>query len=319
MLTLAAPWWLLLVPLPWLLRRRVRPEHPVVAPRLPLRQLYPDDTLPPDGVRRAWKVPTLVLIWLLLLLALARPQWLDEEVTFAPSGRDLMMIVDLSPSMQERDMLLGRSALSRLEAVKRIGAEFIEARRGDRIGLIVFSTTAHLYAPLTLDHRTVREFLEDAFVGMAGGATAIGDALGLAVSHLRDHGRGEPVVILLTDGENNAGALTPEMATEMAVREGIRVHTIGVGGADDSYGWHQSRAAGVDERLLDHIAQQTGGEFFMGYTLPELDAIYDALNRIEPVEQSETRWTTHRDLYHWPLALALGLALAVPVLPRRHS
>ncbi|TVP54697.1 MAG: VWA domain-containing protein [Halomonadaceae bacterium] len=334
MLTLAAPWWLLLAPLPLLLqyRRRVPASGLNAAPRLPLA-LWTHSLASTPGwfAPRRWLIQLLlVLAWLLLLAALARPHLVDNRVSLPHTGRDLMLVVDLSPSMEERDMLIAIRALSRLEALKRLGSEFITQRAGDRLGLVVFSTTAHLYAPLTYDHRTVRDFLQDSFVGMAGGATAIGDAVGLAVKNLQQEGQGEPVIILLTDGENNAGRISPTMATELAVAAGIRVHTVGIGNPDavDNFSGFRSlrgRAAGVDEELLQAMAEQTGGRFFMAHTMPGLEMIYQQLDALEPVAGTEERYQLRRDLYYWPLSLALLallltwlLAGPLPSLPWRN-
>lgn len=314
MLTLAAPWWLLLIPLPWLLllRRPTAKAGPVSAPRLPLALwTQPLASQPGRFAPRRWLIQLLLMLaWLLLLVALARPYLVDNRISLPHSGRDLMLVIDLSPSMEERDMLMANRAISRLEAVKRLGAEFIAGRTGDRLGLLVFSITAHLYAPLTYDQRTVSNFLQDSFVGMAGGATAIGDAVGLAVKNLQQQSQGEPVIILLTDGENNAGRITPTMATELAVAAGIRVHTIGVGSPQtiDSFSGFRSlrgRAAGVDEALLQSMAEQTGGQFFMAHNLPTLELIYQQLDALEPVTGAVEHYQLRRELYYWPLALAL--------------
>jgi len=314
MLTLASPLWLLLLPLPWLLRPRNR-QSGAALPRLPLDVWY--RKIPgisqQQGRPSWWRSLLLVLAWIALLTALTRPQIIDETVTQPESGRDLMLVIDLSPSMEERDMLIGNRAITRLEAVKRLGADFIHRREGDRIGLTVFSTTAHLYAPLTFDTGTVARFLDESFVGMAGNATAIGDALGLAIRNLKEQSTGEPVIILLTDGENNAGNITPEMAAEVAEAEGIRIHAIGVGSPDDGRhygGWRGlRRPAGVDEALLQSIASRTGGEFFMARSMPDLELIYHQLDGLEPIEHDTLTYVTTRELYYWPLALALASML----------
>lgn len=321
MLSLAAPWWLLLTPLPWLLRP-VRPgTSSASAPRLPLALWTAHLAASRSGFtpRRWLSLVLLSLTWLCLVTALARPQLVDERVSLPESGRDLMLVVDLSPSMETRDMLVGNRGITRLEAIKRLGAEFIQQRKGDRLGLVVFSTTAHLYAPLTFDHRTVQDFLRESFIGMAGEATSIGDALGLAVKNLRqqdaeDRGldtqkRRERVILLLTDGDSNAGRITPEMATELAVEAGIRVHTLGIGSTDPQNNRRGLRRSpdrgGVDQALLRNLAGQTGGRFFMAENMPGLESVYSQIDALEPIKQEPRPYRFSRDLYHWPLTFGL--------------
>ncbi|MDX1589054.1 MAG: VWA domain-containing protein [Oleiphilaceae bacterium] len=328
MLSLGAPWWLLLIPLPWLLRRKGPKYHGVDAPRMPLTLwTAPLARSGPGCSAGRWlSLLLLSLAWLCLLLALAKPQRVDEQVQLPRSGRDLMLVVDLSPSMQTRDMLMGNRGITRLEAVRRLGSQFIEERRGDRLELVVFSATAHLHAPLTFDHRTVQAFLQESFIGMAGEATAIGDALGLAVKNLqqqpqqpRGQDRGQ-VILLLTDGDNNTGEITPEMAAELAVAAGIRVHTLGIGSPDPMNTGPGLSGPGdqgaVNRPLLSRLAEQTGGRFFMAETLPDLEWVYQQIDALEPIERDARRVRLSRDLYHWPLAVALLAMVLAASLPR---
>lgn len=324
-MTLALPWLLALLPLPWLLRNRLRPNNLSAGlPVMPLAHWYaglPGTSSSADQ-SPAWRQALWWLLWLLAVLALARPQLISEQLTPVESGRDLMLVVDLSPSMEIEDMVIDRQAVSRFDAVKQVGQEFIARREGDRIGLIVFSTTAHVHSPMTFDHQTVNRFLQESFISMAGRATAIGDALGLAVRHMREHSEGDRTIILLTDGRNNAGELEPAIAGEIAAAEGIRVYTIGVGGPEDGrargfMGLHNlQQPEGVDTQLLEQIATQTGGEFFMARDSASLGMIYEQIHAMEPIEHEGTAHALTRELYHWPLGAA-ALALAVLLLAPR--
>ena len=266
------------------------------------------------GVRR---VPWLALIaYLLLVVASMRPQVLEENLGVPASGRDLMLAVDLSGSMREQDMVSGSQVQSRLDAVKRIAGDFIERRQGDRIGLVLFGTRAYLQAPLSYDGATVRALLEESEIGLAGEQTAIGDAIGLAVKRLRDHSLEERVLVLLTDGSNTAGELQPLAAARLAGELGLRIHTIGVGADSQDFrrllglqGLLQQRAPELDERTLQSIAKITGGSYFRARDQDELEQVYAALDELEPLPSDDLHGRPVTELYPWPLAAALLLAL----------
>ncbi|HRQ63783.1 MAG TPA: VWA domain-containing protein [Xanthomonadaceae bacterium] len=316
----AWPWVAWLLPLPWLIAwllpaasgegAALRASFCAVAERWQAR-----------GGRRAgassgrlW----LALVWILLLSAAARPQILGEVQEQARSGRDLMLAVDLSGSMQAEDMVVAGRRVDRLTAVKLIAGDFIERRRGDRLGLIVFAQRAFLLTPLTYDHRSVREQLDQTFIGLAGRETAIGDAIGLAVKHLRDRPQQQRVLILLTDGVNNAGELDPERAAQIARIENVRIHTIGMGSDGGSQGAFGRRllapAADFDEAQLTRIAEGTGGRYFRARDTRDLAGIYAQIDQIESSEHEDEPYRPVHEIFHWPLgaaALAFSLALAV--------
>lgn len=318
MMTLAYPWLLLLALLPLLPLLR-RPRHEAVdAPVLPVGHWLSD--LP--GVSRRgqaiprWRRVLSLVAWLCLVLALARPQHVGEETQMPVTGRDLMLLVDISPSMEERDMRQQGRSLNRLQAVKRVLDDFIDQREGDRLGLILFGTRPYVQAPLTFDRETVRTLLHEAGLGMAGRATAIGDAIGLAVKRLRERPREQRVAILLTDGANTAGEVTPDKAADIAQAAGVRLYTVGIGaesmvrqGLFGSQRVNPSRD--LDEDLLTRMAQQTGGQYFRARNLEELAGIYDTIDQLEPIEQAGQSYRPVKDLYVWPAALAalLGLIL----------
>jgi Ca-activated chloride channel family protein len=266
-----------------------------------------------------WQKVMLLLCWLLMVVALARPQHAGETVQVPVSGRDMLLVVDISPSMDERDMILQGHSINRLQAVKRVLDDFISRRKGDRLGLLLFGTEPYIQAPLTFDLKTVRTLLFEAGIGMAGRATAIGDALGLAVKRLRDRPQEQRVIILLTDGANTAGQLTPDKATEIASAIGARIYAIGIGAESKiERGWLGSRRVNpsrdLDEALLTRMAESTGGRYFRARSLPELEMIYESINQLEPIEQDGRFYRPVTELFYWPAALALLLWATLQML-----
>ncbi len=242
-----------------------------------------------------------------------RPQWLGDFVEFPVSGRDLIMAVDLSGSMQEEDFLLRGQRVDRLTATKFVAGDFIDRRIGDRIGLILFGERAYLQAPLTLDRKTVKTLLYESAIGLAGRATAIGDAIGLAVKRLRLRENANKVLILLTDGANSAGEVEPIEAARLAAREGLKIYTIGVGAdemvVDFFFGSRKiNPSADLDEKTLNEIADMTGGRYFRARDTQELDEIYVLLDELEPVERDVRRFRPRKSLYFWPLTIAMIIA-----------
>ncbi|MDY6840091.1 MAG: VWA domain-containing protein [Pseudomonadota bacterium] len=316
MLNLAWPWVLVLVLLPLILKWRKPGGQSVDAPVLPVGHWLSD--LP--GVSRRgnavplWQQLLLFVIWALLVVALARPQHIGERVQMPVSGRDLMLVVDISPSMDEQDMVLQGRNINRLQAVKRVLDDFIARRQGDRLGLILFGTEPYVQAPLTFDIETVGTLMQEAGLGMAGRATAIGDAIGLATKRLRKRPQDQRVVVLLTDGANTAGEITPDKATEIAAAASIRLYTIGIG-ADSMVqrGLLGSRRVNpsrdLDENLLTRMAQQTGGEYFRARSLPELERVYQSIDQLEPIELEGKFYRPVTELYVWPAGLAVFLWL----------
>ena len=187
-----------------------------------------------EPARRLWKIMLLGLAWTFLVTSTARPQLIGDPVSLPASGRDLMLAVDISGSMGTEDMEVQGDFVDRLSVVKAVIAKFVEARSGDRIGLVLFGTNAYLQAPLTFDLKSINRLLIEAPVGIAGGKTAIGDAIGLAVKRLRKRPNEEKVLILLTDGANNVGEVEPKVAAELATRDGIKIYTVGVGADEGS-------------------------------------------------------------------------------------
>lgn len=308
-------WIFLLAPLPWILRKLLPaadsgqaalnvsflPELEVLAGRRARANLS------------IWQQQLpFALIWLLLLLAAARPEWVGEPLPLPSSGRDLMIAVDVSGSMGQQDMQWHGQDVSRLSLVKHLFGDFIEERRGDRLGLILFGSQAYLQAPLTLDRHTVRVWLDEAVIGIAGKNTAIGDAIGLAVKRLRQRPANSRVLVLITDGANTAGAIEPLTAARLAAEQGVKIYPIGIG-ADPDAGitglFGLNPGSDLDEPNLRAIAQQTGGQYFRARDADELEAIKARLDQLEPVAQQATQARPTHALYCWPLAMALLLSM----------
>jgi len=316
MISLAYPWVLLLTLAPLVLLTTRKKSEPVDAPVIPVGHWLsgmPGVTNTGQSTPR-WRQLLVLLAWLCLVLALARPQHVGEQIQMPVTGRDLMLVVDISPSMEEQDMVFMGRSINRLQAVKRVLDDFIDQREGDRLGLILFGTEPYVQAPLTFDRETVRTLLNEAGLGMAGRATAIGDAVGLAVKRLRDRPQEQRVAIMLTDGANTAGEITPDKATEISDAAGVRLYTIGIGadsmlqrGLFGSSRVNPSRD--LDEELLTRMAEQTGGRYFRARSLPELEMIYDSINQLEPVEQDGQYFRPVTELYVWPAGIAIAIWL----------
>jgi Ca-activated chloride channel family protein len=314
-LTLAWPWLLLLLPLPWLVRRWLS-----AAPRAGLQALKVPWFAMMTAPGSAWmKKPVLAalatLAWALLVLAATRPQWVGEIETLPVTGRDLLLAVDISGSMDTQDMILDRKAVNRLAVVKKVAGEFIQRRRGDRVGLVLFGSRAYLQTPLTFDTETTAILLDESEIGLAGRETAIGDAIGLAVKRLRDDAASERVLVLLTDGANTSGEVQPMQATEFAAREGMTIYTVGVGADEmmvkDFFGSRLvNPSADLDEDTLRAIAERTGGTYFRARDAEALAQIYEQLDELEPVESDHEAIRPIDELFFWPLSIAFLLVLA---------
>ncbi|HMB42805.1 MAG TPA: VWA domain-containing protein [Luteimonas sp.] len=315
---------LLALPLPWLVRR-VLPAADSTSPalRVPYGNRL-DAVASGGGTARAAGIGLLPwLAWALLCAAAARPQQLGDVVQPPQAGRDLMLAVDLSGSMSEEDMTLGNQTVDRLTAAKAVLADFLDRRAGDRVGLLVFGDRAYAVAPMTMDLASVRQQLGDSVVGLAGQATAIGDAIGLAVKRLKSQPASQRVLILLTDGVSNAGMLDPLKAAQVARDEGVRIHTIGFGGEGESlsvFGIPVRMPGGGDDTdmsTLQRIATTTGGKAFRARDTGELAGIYAEIDRLEPVKRPGQSVRPRVERYAWPLSAALVLGLLAFALPRR--
>ncbi|PCK01926.1 MAG: BatB protein [Alteromonadaceae bacterium] len=258
----------------------------------------------------------LLLIWLLLVSAAANPKWQGEPVFLPSAGRDLLVAVDISGSMKIADMRVNNRQIPRIHIVKQVVGDFLIRRTSDRLGLILFGTNAYLQAPLTFDRKTVNQLLQEAQLGFAGEQTAIGDAIGLAIKRLKDRPESQRVLILLTDGANTAGEVSPRQAADLAKQSQVKIYTIGVGAEEMKVnGGIFSRAqrtvnpsADLDEETLNYISDTTGGKYFRARNPAELATIYHLLDQLEPIEQDKEAFRPQRSLYTWPLGIALILS-----------
>ncbi len=312
MLSLAYPLLLLLLPLPWLLRRWFPPYRETrSALRVPFLDRLADASgqTPSRGSallsgHRGQQL-LLLIVWSLLLLASARPQWLEEPLVEERSLRDMLLLVDLSASMQATDFTddTGQS-IDRLAAVKQVLDEFLQQRQGDRIGLVFFGSAAFVQAPFSDDTETLQELLDEARVGMAGPRTVIGDALGLALNLFETGEIEERVVILLTDGNDTGSVIPPEQAAKIAADQGVVVHVVGVGSTT------VQGEQPLDERTLRAIAEVSEGQYFKAEDRQGLEAVYQTLDGLTPKKVESRSYRPRHELYHWPLALVLLVLLA---------
>jgi Ca-activated chloride channel family protein len=313
----AWPWIALAAPLPWLhyrLRSAVEPRGAALF--LPFLATLAGASPAISPHSRLGRV-AFAALWLLLVLAASRPQWLGEPLPVPTTGRKLLLAVDVSGSMATPDM--GRGT-TRLRAVQEVAGRFIEGRHGDQVGLILFGTQPYLQAPLTPDVATVHRFLDEAMVGVAGPETAIGDAIGLALKRLESsHDSGdaqamgtsrETVLVLLTDGESNAGAMPPLEAARLAKDTGLRIYTIGVGAIPEA-GFFGARGNNdLDEDTLKSIAKITGGEYFRAGDASMLQSVYRRIDELEPAA-GRAQW--YRPADEWfTVPLSIALVLSVP-------
>ncbi len=315
----AWPWVFVLLPLPWLLWRGLKPAAPGQALLLPHATLSWSDG---DGIPvRSAASWLLGLGWLCLLVAAARPQTLGAPQAQRHSGRAMMLAVDLSGSMQTPDMQLGGQQLSRFGAVEAIAGDFISRRSGDELGLILFGTRAFLVTPLTYDLSAVRAQLQSAAVGLPGTETAIGDAIAVAVKRLAALPEQARVVVLLTDGVNNSGNISPQDAARAAKAAGVRIYTIGIGATSmtvpglfgDSV---INPSADLDANMLTYLAHETGGQFYRATDGNQLADAYRAIDALEPMPQQGPSLRLRREWFRVPLAAAVLCLLLGMFWPR---
>lgn len=327
MLEFIWPWAFLALPLPLLIYRFL-PRAPRQEAALQVPFYQQALRLRSDGSHRSGRrllmLSLCILIWLLVVIATSRPQWAGDPRQLSVTGRDMMLVLDMSGSMEARDMFLDNTQLSRFRVMKEVVSDFAGNRQGDRLGIILFSRFAYILTPMTFDLNSIVGMIRDLDIGVIDeSATAIGDGIGLAVKPLREKPENNRVMILLTDGVNNSGELTPDQAARLAETEGVRVHIVGL--ASDQFArqsaFIRSRGSSVnseiDDAAMTRVAEMTGGRYFRARTLEDLVEIYDELDRIEPIEQDEQTFRPVKALFHWPLgtALVLSFLMALMVTP----
>ena len=313
MFEFAWPWLLLLLPLPilaWWLLPPFRARQASVQVPFFERLAAATGQTPQRGAvvlqRRVVQMIVAALIWILVIAALARPQWVGDPVTRELSARDFILAIDISGSMDQRDFRTANGEmLTRLEGVKRVINEFIARRRGDRVALILFGTRPYVQVPFTQDLQTAQELLEQAQVGMAGQQTAIGDTIGLAIKTFAGSSAKQKLVILLTDGNDTASRVPPEHAADIARQNEVAIYTVGVG---DPAASGENR---VDLSVLQAVAATTGGHFFRAEDGAQLQAIYADIDRLAPAKLQTLSWRPKLPLFQWPLGAAVILSLSL--------
>ncbi|EVU15221.1 von Willebrand factor type A domain protein [Vibrio parahaemolyticus V-223/04] len=259
-----------------------------------------------------------------MVVACARPVWFGEPVEFQPKYRDLMLVVDLSGSMQKEDMNLDGEYIDRLSAVKKVLSDFVAKRKGDRLGVVLFGDHAYLQTPLTADRQTVIQQIKQTVIGLVGQRTAIGDGIGLGTKTFVDSDAPQRVMILLSDGSNTAGVLDPIEAAEIAKKYNATIYTVGVGAGEmmvkDFFMTRKvDTAADLDEQTLTKIAEMTGGQYFRARDAEQLEKIYDTINKLEPVSSDTQTWRPQSEWFPYPLSAALVLSMLLFLLRRKHG
>lgn len=315
MITFAWPWLLVLLPLPLLIYflPKKNNKNASAALKVPLIVESNDANIKNQPNKKS---PLLILstCWLLTVVALSQPQWLGEAIDIPTEAREMMIAVDLSGSMQMEDMSLNGNTVNRLDMLKVVLGDFIERRTGDRLGLILFADDAYMQTPMTFDRKTVKQMLDESVLGLVGRKTAIGDAIGLAVKRFDAKKQSNKVLLLLTDGQNTAGKISPDQALELAVAKNITIYTIGIGAdvmlQQSLFGTRRvNPSSELDEKTLTKIAKQTGGKYFRAKDSEGMNKIYQLLDLLEPLKQEQQQMRPLSALFYYPLALALLISL----------
>ena len=271
----------------------------------------------------------------LLIVALAQPRLTKSETRVSASGVDIVAVIDMSFSMADEDFELRGEPADRLTMAKEVLKKFIDKRPNDRIGLVAFATDAYTAAPLTLDHDFVQQNLERLQLGtIGGGSTAIGSGLSTAINRLRELKSKSKIVILMTDGRNNAGKVAPRTVAEAAKALGMKIYTIGVGKRGESRRPRMDRTGrllhdmfgrkvydpdpeDLDESVLQEIAKMTGGKYYRADNSQRFQAIYAEIDKLEKTEAEVKKFSHHNELFAWVISPGLALLLLEVLL--RHT
>lgn len=316
----ATPLFLLLLPLPlvalWMLPPVRARGSALVVPDSVLRRFSgKDDIGAGASAMRRWGFP--VLLWLALVVALAGPRVVVPSLAMPVSGREIVLALDLSGSMVTKDFELDGEQAQRVDVVKRVASAFVRRRQGDRLALVLFGSDAYFATPQTYDVEAVAATIEEATIGISGRATGISGALGLALKRLEQSDAVSKVVILLSDGVNNSGAVKPRDAAQLAADLGVRVHTIALG-PDDLLKGGIAQKGGVDTDTLTALARISGGTAFRVRTTADLEQVARDIDRLEGAGRTGPTAELYRDLWIWPALVAFCAALGV-MFDRRSS
>ena len=322
MISFACPWMFLLLFLPFLVRFLFAPMKGMHgdALKMPmiedLEKIGRHGSLPKKGVISSinTSLKALYLIWILLFIAAARPVLSGEPYRPKNFGREIIMVMDISTSMLEPDYAFKNRRISRIDAVKIAAYNFLENRINDKIGLVLFGTRAYLQAPLTFDKESVKKIILDMQPGMAGRSTSIGDALAVAIEALDDENHeAQKVIILLTDGESNDGALSPAQALNLAKQTNVKIYTVGVGNTHSIMDSLFAQMTGVginhEDKQLKALAEETKGRYYIASDTQSLLKIYEEIDRLEADENEEKYIKNVEDIYYIPLIASILLAM----------
>ncbi|MEZ8100455.1 vWA domain-containing protein [Vibrio bivalvicida] len=314
-------WWaFFLLPLPLLIYYIAPPTKSAAAIQLPYMPESTDNTSPSNHFAKL----LCCVIWLALIAAIARPVWYGEPVTTSPKHRDLLLVLDLSYSMSQKDMQDEEEGyIDRLSAVKRVVSDFAKQRKGDRLGLVLFADHAYLQTPLTLDRNTISEQVNSLVLKLIGEKTAIGEGIGLATKTFIDSDAPQRVMVLLSDGSNTSGVLDPIEAANIAKKYNATIYTIGVGAGEMMVKeFFMTRkvntAQDLDEKTLKEIADITGGQYFRARNADDLADIYDTINNLEPVTNATQTWRPQTEWFGLPLTAALLCFTLLVFIRRNH-
>jgi len=313
------PWVFLFLPAPLLFMRKKQQSASTAINIPPMLSDALDEIETSHRFNLSYEQIAMWLAWFALLLSLAQPWRPGDTVVQPVSGRALSMVVDLSGSMERKDFSLDGTISDRLSVVKSVAGKFIEARKGDRLSLVLFGREAFVASPLSFDLDAIQTLLDSAGIGMAGRSTAIGDALGLAIKTLRDDPSPSKAIVLLSDGTNNSGSAEPESAAQFAQEIGIRIHSIAMGSEDDDSaqsGYSTANSADLDEETLKAIAKDSGGQFFRARSSDELSAVYEAVDELERTDSDAPPVVLQHDLRHWPLMVLLATLIFLAIRRR---
>ncbi|MEI6713643.1 MAG: VWA domain-containing protein [Verrucomicrobiota bacterium] len=274
-------------------------------------------------VRADWgrlRLCVFLLGWSLLVVAMARPQLAKDSEMVKASGVDILLALDVSRSMLAEDFTMGGQRASRIDAVKQVTDEFIEGRPNDRIGIIAFAGRPYLVSPLTLNHDWLKQNLKRLRIGLVEDGTAIGSALASATRRLGQNPDARTrIIVLLTDGDNNAGQISPTMAAEAAKALGIKIYSICAGSkgyapvpVTDQFGRvsYQEILVTADEKQVEKLAEIGGGKFFRATDSDSLKRIFAEIDMLEKVPIETTQSREYRELFFWPLSFGIGLLIA---------
>lgn len=323
MFSFLSPFVILLLPLPWIIRRVLKPAPEgsklVGAIRVPFfkRLEKISNGKASSSKTNPWWA---ILAWLCLLVASMRPVWLGQPVPVQNNARNIMLALDVSGSMGEEDFDLKGQPVTRLEMLKTLTDDFIQSRTGDNVGLVIFGSEAYVYAPLSPDIKTLRELNSEIGIGIAGTQTAIGEALALATQNSASVPAESRIVILMSDGYANAGSVNVEDGLKLAKNQGVKVYTVGIGSTaklvQDFFGMVQvNPSLDLDEETLKKIADETGGKYFRAKSTEDLSEIYTLINELEPIEQNEHFITPRKELFYW--SLLAGMICFLMAIRRR--